>query len=81
MAFLDEIKRSRTRVKERLLITLRGIDQNARLMAQNGKIQILGLRDLNVLLELYDLPKIMILEEETRDGSLVGTLAQSVHTS
>lgn len=80
--FMDELKWLRN-VQRRILITLNGMDENSRLLAQEEKIQIWGLRDFNALLDLYDLPKIIPLtrEKELKDGSIVGALAPSLHSA
>ncbi|MBI3317482.1 MAG: hypothetical protein HYZ85_05730 [Candidatus Omnitrophica bacterium] len=81
--FLDELKRFRKRVQRKVLIALKGVDQNARLMAQEARIQIWGLRDFNALLDLYNLPKIipMIEEKNTADEPPLGALAPSLHSA
>lgn len=64
-AFLDEIKRHRKKISCKIMITLQGIEQNARLIAQEANIQLLSLRDFNSLLDLYDLPKMITLSLES----------------
>lgn len=73
--FIAESKSSGRRLQKRLLIALGGIEQNAKLIAQEAKIQIWGLENFNELLELYDLPKIIFLPEEEWDGANLGALA------
>ena len=66
--FLEELKRYRKKVQRRILITLDGIDQNAKLMAQEAQIQLWNLRHFNALLELYNLPKMILMPtKEPRD--------------
>ena len=48
------------KVQRKVLIVLGGIDQNAKLIAQEAKMQLWDLRMLNGLLDLYDLPKIIL---------------------
>lgn len=78
--FLDEFKRIRKNVQRCVLVTLAGIDQNAKLMAQTAKIQLWDLRNLNVLLGLYGLPKIILLPQTVgdRNATTVGALAQGL---
>ena len=84
-SFLAESKHVR-KLQKRILMPLLGIDQNARLMAQEAKIEMLDLRQLNILLDLYDLPKIIILpkkgsyEPKESYGSDVVTMAQNLST-
>lgn len=78
--FLDEWKRMRRKVGRRILIALGGIDQNAKLVAQEAGIQLWDLRFFNALLDLYDLPKIILLSEKESQyhEPTVGALAQSL---
>ena len=78
-SFLEELKRTRKNVQRKVMIILRGIDQNARLMAQQANIQLWGLRDFNALLELYNLPKVILLSEREGNGPALGALAQSLY--
>ncbi len=48
------------KIQRKVLIVLGGIDQNAKLIAQEAKMQLWDLRILNGLLDLYDLPKIIL---------------------
>jgi len=47
-------------VQRKILIVLGGIDENAKLVAQEAKMQLWDLRQLNALLDIYDLPKIIL---------------------
>jgi len=58
--FLEDLKRLRSPVHKKLIIGLKGIELNAKLLAQEAKIQYLDLRNLNFLLDLYDQPKLVI---------------------
>ncbi|MCM8775057.1 MAG: hypothetical protein NC930_01690 [Candidatus Omnitrophica bacterium] len=81
-AFLEELQRLRKKVQRKIMITLKGIDQNAKLMAQEAKIQLWNLRNFNALLDLYDLPKIITTDESQErghDATDLGALAQSIH--
>ncbi len=61
----------------RLMIALGGVDQNARLMAQEAQIGIWSLSDLNLLFSLYNLPTLIWMRK--LDGSTLGALAKSLH--
>jgi hypothetical protein len=71
-------------IQRKVLIVLGGIDQNAKLIAQEAKMQLWDLRTLNGLLDLYDLPKIIfpshqgIHEPQEIDESHVGSVAQDL---
>ncbi len=58
--FLQDLKRFRGAVHKRLIVGLKGIELNAKLLAQEAKIQYLDLRNLNFLLDLYDKPKLVV---------------------
>lgn len=58
--FLQDLKRLRGVIHKRLIVGLRGIDLNAKLLAQEAKIQYLDLRNFNFLLDLYGKPKLVI---------------------
>ena len=72
------------KIKRKILIALSGIDQNAKLVAQECKMQLWDLRLLNTFMDYYDLPKIIITKKKTHDtqqktdGSFVGTVAQAL---
>ncbi len=72
------------KVRRKVLISLGGIDQNARLIAQEAKLQLWNLRQLNALLDLFDQPKIIlpshqgIHEPEEIPESNVGSVAQDL---
>ena len=57
--FVEELKRFRKTIPRRVMVVLGGIDLNAKLLAQEGKIQIWDLENLNALLELYGKLKII----------------------
>ncbi len=81
MLFISEIKLARKKADRRLVIALTGIDQNARLMAQDANIQIWDLRTFNAMLDLYDLPKYIFWTEQESHGQALGALAQNVHSA
>ena len=58
--FSEELKRYRRNIARRVMVTLGGIDLNAKLMAQEGKIQIWDLENLNMLLDLYGQRKVLL---------------------
>lgn len=80
LGFLEEMKKYRKK-PQRFLIALRGLDQNAKLIAQQAGVQIWDLRLVNKLLEIYDLPKIIPLEKPLTHEPDLGALAQSVYTA
>lgn len=57
---LEDAKRLRSRVKRKILIALNGVDLNAKLLAKEEKIAIWHLKDLNLMLELYSKPKVIV---------------------
>lgn len=57
--FLHELKESRRKVQRKIVMALSGIDLNAKLMAQEARIQIWNLENLNALLDLYGKLKIL----------------------
>ncbi len=60
MTFLQDNKRLKEPIQKKMIIGLQGIELNAKLLAQEAKIQYLDLRSLNSLLDLYDKPKIVL---------------------
>ena len=76
--FVEELKRVR-KVQKRYLIALKGLDQNARLIAQEANMQIWTLETINSLFELYNLPK-MMLSRTLKDSALSGLLGKLIST-
>ncbi|MBU9889336.1 MAG: AAA family ATPase [Candidatus Omnitrophica bacterium] len=72
------------KVQRRTLIALGGMDPNAKLIAQEAKMQLWDLRDFNCLLDLYDFPKILLTstkgshEFQEDPEPLMGAVAQAV---
>lgn len=58
--FSEELKRFRRSLQRKVMVALGGIELNAKLMAQEGSIQIWDLENLNALLDLYGKVKIII---------------------
>ena len=79
--FLEDLKKYRKKPQQRILIVMRGIEQNAKLMAQTAGIQLWDLRMLNALLDLYGLPKVILLPQKEVHGQDLGALAQSVYSA
>lgn len=77
--FLEDLKKYRKKPQHKILMALGGIDQNAKLMCQEGRIQIWTLRDFNALLDLYDLPKMIPLTGREKDAATLGALAQNLY--
>ena len=75
------------KIQRKVLIALGGIDENAKLIAQEAKMQLWDLRILNGLLDLYDLPKIVlsthqgIHEPQEIRETPVGSVAQDLPAS
>ncbi|MSR76702.1 MAG: ATP-binding protein [Candidatus Omnitrophica bacterium] len=82
-AFLLQIKSQKRKFQKKILVALQGIEQNAKLLAHELKIQIWGLKDFNRLLSLYQLPELVIILEEEKPlhETFVGALAQSVYSA
>lgn len=57
--FAEELKRSRRKIQRRVMVALGGIELNAKLMAQEAKIQLWDLENLNSLLDLYGKLKVI----------------------
>ena len=72
------------KIKRKVLISLEGMDQNVKLIAQEAKMQLWDLRDLNCLLDLYDLPRIILApakgshELQEDHEPIVGSVAQDL---
>ena len=58
--FVEDLGRLRSKVHKKIIIALRGIELNAKLLAQESKIQLWDLRDLNAILDLYGHPKVIL---------------------
>lgn len=58
--FSEELKRFRKNIQRPVMVALGGIDLNAKLMAQEGKIQIWDLENLNILLDLFGKQKVIL---------------------
>ncbi len=58
-AFVEELKKFRRKVDRRLLVALGGIELNAKLLAQESKIQIWDLENFNAILELFGKLKVI----------------------
>lgn len=80
---LHDVKHLR-KISKKILIAPAGIDQNAKLVAQEAKMRLWDLQYLNTLMDFYDLPKIIVrpqlkdYERKKTDGSVVGSVAQDV---
>lgn len=72
------------KIKQKILIVPGGISENAKLIAQEAKMQLWDLRTLNGLLDLYNLPKVILPscqgnhEPQEIDKSSVGSMAQDL---
>lgn len=63
VAFTQEIKAAKKRVHHKVIIVLKGIDQNARLLAHDSKITLWSLKDINNLLRAYQLTEVVFLDD------------------
>ncbi len=57
--FAQKCKKSRYNVQRKILIALKDLDINAKLLAKEEKIWVWGLGDINLLLDLYGKPLIV----------------------
>ena len=64
--FLDRCKRSGTKIQKKILIPLKGMDQNARLLAKEARLWTWELPQLNFLFWVHGQES--ILEEVVKDG-------------
>ena len=62
--FIRDTANARDKNAKKVMITLRGMDQNARLLAKNTKIWTLNLQKINTLMEFYGHTKIVSIHEE-----------------
>lgn len=62
-SFVQEIKATKKRVHQKVIIALKGIDQNARLLAHDSKITLWSLKDINSLLRAYHLTEFVFLDD------------------
>jgi len=58
--FVEDMGKLRSSIQKKVMITLRGVELNAKLLAQESKIQLWDLRELNALLDLYNQPKLIL---------------------
>lgn len=57
--FAQKCKKARYKVQRKILIALKGLEINAKLLAKEEKIWLWGLDELNLLLDLYGKPQIV----------------------
>lgn len=58
--FLADVKKVDRKIQRRLLIVLKGMELNAKLLATESDVQLWNLNDLNVILDLYDQAKVIL---------------------
>ena len=58
--FVEDLKLSRQKIQSRILVALGGIELNARLLAQEARIQIWDLESFNALLNLFGKLKVIV---------------------
>jgi hypothetical protein len=57
--FAQESKKYQKKLTHKIMISPRGIDLNAKLLAQEEQIAIWDLKDLNLMLDLYERQKVV----------------------
>jgi len=57
--FIQDIEKLRKKVQRKIMITLEGIELNAKLLAKESKIMLWPLKEFNELLTLYGRPKVI----------------------
>ena len=57
--FSEELSRFRSRMQRKIMVALGGIELNAKLLAQESKIEVWDLENVNALLDLYGKQKLM----------------------
>jgi AAA+ ATPase superfamily predicted ATPase len=80
-SFLKDLKQYTRQSLKKLIVPLGGIDQNAKLMAQEARIQQWDLKQLNFILKMYRLPKIMNLSRQEINEPIMGAVAQGLYTA
>ena len=80
-----QVGKGHRKIRKRILIALNGIDENAKLIAQESRMHLWGLRHLNAFMDYYDLRKIIITTrtkaydtQAKQEGSSMGAVAQGV---
>ncbi|PIQ86273.1 MAG: hypothetical protein COV74_05255 [Candidatus Omnitrophica bacterium CG11_big_fil_rev_8_21_14_0_20_45_26] len=58
-AFVNDVKRLRKPLQKKILISLKGTDLNAKILAQEAKIQIWDIGELNLMMDLYGKQKVV----------------------
>jgi len=58
--FLDKMKHYKAKVNKKIMIIPYDIEINAKLLAKEAKICLWGLRDINYLFDLYNIPKFIV---------------------
>ena len=65
--FLGDLKGARSKINRKILVVPYGIDINAKLLAQESKIALWRLKDLNHLFELFNKPKLIVEDDVEAD--------------
>ncbi len=79
LLFSEETKKLRAKKQIRIVVALTGVEQNAKLLAQENRFLLWSLDDINLLFAFYNLPKLIWIRKQ--DGSTLGALAQSLHSA
>lgn len=59
-SFVEELKHFRKEIQRKIMVVLSGIELNAKLMAQEAKIQVWDLENFNTLLDFYGRLKVIL---------------------
>lgn len=78
---LQRVKQHKKPVGQKIVIALRGVEQNAKLLAAESKMQIWELKTLNQMLYFFNLPKILMLPKKETHEPALGPMAESLHTA
>lgn len=79
LQLIEERKKLRKKVQRTVMIALGGIEQNAKLMAQEAKIYLWDVRNLNLLLDLYNLPKLILTPHVHENKSVSVEAGSEIH--
>jgi hypothetical protein len=64
--FLDKMKHYKAKVNKKIMIIPYDIEMNAKLLAKEARICLWGLRDLNYLFDLYNIPKFIVEKDVSK---------------
>jgi hypothetical protein len=64
--FLDKMKHYKAKVNKKIMIIPYDIEMNAKLLAKEARICLWGLRDINYLFDLYNIPKFIVEKDVSK---------------